>query len=153
MSAQSLLESFGIYGGSLIVAFIAGLFPLFSIEIFLMGLTAALAPPVETVAVCCLLAALSHQVSKTITYYAGVGALEHGKMKDKIERNRERIARWNKAPHVMLTLGGAFGIPPLWILGIVARPLMGIKILPFTVIIFVTRLGRFMVLATIPLLF
>ena len=152
MSAQSLLESFGIYGGSMIVAFIAGLFPLFSIEIFLMGLSAVVAPTFATLALCCLLAALTHQVAKTITYYAGVGALEHGKMKDKIERNRERIARWNKAPHLLLTLGGALGIPPLWILGIVARPLMGIKLVPFTVIVFVTRFGRFVVLAAIPLL-
>jgi membrane protein YqaA with SNARE-associated domain len=153
MSAQSLLESFGIYGGSLIVAFIAGLFPLFSIEVFLIGLSVAVTPSFETLALCCLLAACSHQVAKTITYYAGVGALEHGKLKEKIDRNRERIARWNKAPHVILTLGGALGIPPLWILGIVARPLMGIKILPFTAIIFVTRFGRFLVLAAIPLLF
>lgn len=153
MSAQSLLESFGIYGGSMIVAFIAGLFPLFSIEIFLMGLSAFVTRTFATLALCCLLAAITHQIAKTITYYAGAGALEHGKMKDRIERNRERIARWNKAPHLILLLGGALGIPPLWILGIVARPLMGIKILPFTLIVFVTRLGRFIVLAAIPLLF
>jgi membrane protein YqaA with SNARE-associated domain len=152
-AAQRLLEDYGIYGGSLIVAFIAGLFPLFSIEVFLVLATSFARPSFEQLAVCCLLAALSHQVAKTITYYAGVGALEHGKLKQKIEAHRARIDRWNKAPHLVLVLGGALGVPPLWILGFIARPLMRINIAMFTLIVFVTRFGRFMVLAAIPLLF
>ncbi len=150
---QRLLEDYGIFGGSLIVAFIAGLFPLFSIEVFLVLATSFARPSLDQLTLCCLLAALSHQLSKTITYYAGVGALEHGRLKQKIDANRERIDRWNKAPHWILALAGAVGVPPLWILGFIARPLMRINIAMFTLIVFVTRFGRFMVLAAIPLLF
>jgi len=150
---EGLLASYGIYGGSLIVAFIAGLFPLFSIEVFLVLVSSVAKPSLEQLTVCCVLAALSHQIAKTATYYAGVGALEHGKLKAKIEQNRERIDRWNKAPHLILALGGAFGFPPLWVLGFIARPLMRIRIAAFTAIVLVTRFGRFFVLAVIPLLF
>ncbi len=152
-TAQRLLEDYGIYGGSLIVAFIAGLFPLISIEVFLVLATSFARPSFEQLLLCCLLAAASHQVAKTITYYAGVGALDRGKIKQKIEANRARIDRWNKAPRLILALAGAVGVPPLWILGFIAKPLMRINIAMFTLIVFVTRFGRFVVLAAIPLLF
>ena len=148
---QNFLENYGMYGGSLVVAFIAGMFPLFSIEVFLMLVASAVQPPVEQMMLCCLLAATSHQVAKTITYYMGVGGLEHGRLKAKVDKIRPRIDRWNKAPHLILALSGAVGIPPLWILGFIAKPLMRINIAAFTAIVFVTRFGRFFVLAGIPL--
>jgi membrane protein YqaA with SNARE-associated domain len=149
---ERLLVDYGMYGGSMLVAFVAGLFPLFSIEVFLIAVTSMAMPSIGQMSLCCLLAASSHQIAKTITYYAGVGALERGKLKQKIEQNRERIARWNKAPHLILALASTFGIPPLYIIGFIARPLMQIRFVPFTVIVFVTRFGRFMVLSAIPLL-
>ena len=150
--AEDLLSSLVMYGASMIVAFIAGLFPPFSIELFLIGLATIVHPTFGEVVLCSVLAAIGHQVAKTITYYAGVGALEHGKLKAKVEKIRPKIEKWNKAPKVILLLAGAFGIPPLWVVGFIARPLMGIGIVPFTLIIFGTRIGRFIVLAGIPLL-
>jgi membrane protein YqaA with SNARE-associated domain len=149
---ENLLEALGIYGGSFAVAFIAGLFPLASIELFLIGLAALIGPTFPVLVLCCLAAAVGHQIAKTITYYMGVGALEHGKLKKKLDTQRERIERWNKAPHLMLVLGGAFGIPPLYLLGFIAKPLMRIRFWAFTGIVFVTRFVRFLVLAVIPLL-
>lgn len=149
--AEDLLAALGIYGASLVVAFIAGLFPPFSIEVFLIGLSALASPTFGEIILCSLLAAAGHQVAKTITYYAGVGALESGKLKEKVEKVRHKIDKWNKAPLIVLFLAGAFGIPPLWVIGFIARPLMGIGIMPFTAIIFLTRVGRFIVLAGIPL--
>jgi membrane protein YqaA with SNARE-associated domain len=150
---ETLLESFGMYGGSLVVAFIAGLFPFFSIEVFLVGISAMLNLTLPQVLLCCLLAATSHQVSKTLTYVAGVGALERGKIKAKLDQIRPKIDRWNRAPHLILFVSSAIGLPPLFILGFIAHPLMGIRFIPFTVIVFVARFGRFVVLAAIPLLF
>jgi membrane protein YqaA with SNARE-associated domain len=152
LMTDDLLATFGIYGGSFAVAFIAGLFPLASIELFLIGLSALVGPTFPVLTLCCLLAAVGHQIAKTITYYAGVGALEHGRLKKKLDTIRPRIERWNKAPHLMLMLGGAFGIPPLYVLGFIAEPLMRIKFWSFTAIVFVTRFVRFVVLAVIPLL-
>jgi membrane protein YqaA with SNARE-associated domain len=150
---ESLVESFGVYGGSLVVAFIAGLFPFFSIEVFLVGISAMLDLTLPQVLSCCLLAASSHQVSKTLTYVAGVGALERGKIKAKLDQIRPKIERWNRAPHLILFVSSAIGLPPLFILGFIAHPLMGIRFIPFTAIVFVARFGRFAVLAAIPLLF
>ena len=150
--AQDLLSTLGMYGASAIVAFIAGLFPLFSIELFLIGLATIVHPTFAQILLCSVLAAAGHQVAKTITYYAGVGALEHGKLKAKVEKIRPKIEKWNKAPKFVLFLAGAFGLPPLWVIGFIARPLMGIGIVPFTLIVFGTRVGRFIVLAGIPLL-
>ncbi len=151
-SLKHLLESYGIYGGAGIVAFIAALFPLFSIEVFLLLVASVAQPSLNQLVLCCLTAAATHQVGKTITYYAGIGALERGRLKEKLDRNRERLDRWNKAPYLMLALAGAFGIPPLWVLGFIAKPLMRIEIAAFTAIVFVTRFGRFFVLAAIPTL-
>jgi membrane protein YqaA with SNARE-associated domain len=150
---QSLLATFGAYGGSFLVALIAGLFPIVSIEIFLLALSGFGGQTFGTLLVCCLLATVGHQIAKTITYYAGVGALERGRLKAKIEANRERIDRWNKAPRLILVLSGALGIPPMYLIGFIAEPLMRIRIVPFTLIVFATRLGRFVVLAAIPQLF
>jgi membrane protein YqaA with SNARE-associated domain len=151
--AEDLLASLGMYGASLVVAFIAGLFPLFSIELFLMGLSAIVQPTLAEVVLCSVLAAVGHQVAKTITYYAGAGALEHGKIKVRVDKLRHKIEKWKNAPKLILLLSGAIGIPPLWIIGFIARPLLGIGIVPFTLIIFATRIGRFIVLAGAPLLF
>ncbi len=151
--AEDLLASLGMYGASAVVAFIAGLFPLFSIELFLIGLSALVQPTFAEVVLCSLLAAIGHQVAKTITYYAGAGALEHGKLKARVEKLRHKIEKWKSAPKLILVLSGALGIPPLWVIGFIAHPLLGIRIVPFTLIIFVTRVGRFIVLAGAPLLF
>jgi membrane protein YqaA with SNARE-associated domain len=149
---ESLFQSLGAYGGSFVVAFLSGLFPLASIEVFLVMITGLTAPTFGTMLVYCLFASAGHQLSKTITFYAGAGALEHGKIKQKLDEVRPRIEKWNKAPRIVLFVSGAIGIPPLYIIGFIARPLMGIGIGWFTFLILVTRFGRFVVLAGIPLL-
>ena len=151
--AEDLLATFGMYGASMVVAFIAGLFPPFSIEVFLVGLSAIVQPTWGDIIVCSVLAAIGHQVAKTITYYAGVGALEHGKLKAKTEQLRHKIEKWKNAPKLILFLSGALGVPPLFLIGFIAHPLMSVGIVPFTLIIFTTRVARFIVLAATPMLF
>jgi membrane protein YqaA with SNARE-associated domain len=150
---DDLLARFGIYGGSIVIAFIAGMFPLMSIELFLISISAALLLSLVEILACCGLAAVSHQVAKTITYFAGVGALEHGRIGRKIEKARPRIEKWNKAPKLVLLLGAVFGLPPLYLLGFIAEPLMRIRFVPYTAITFSGRLVRFVFLAAIPLVF
>jgi membrane protein YqaA with SNARE-associated domain len=150
---HSLLASLGIYGASLVIAFIAGLFPIASIELFLIGLSALKHPAIGELVICCLLGAIGHQIAKTITYYAGEGALERGKIKPRVEALRHRIEKWDRYPHAILFLGATVGLPPIYLLGFIAHPLMEIRFWPFTVITFVGRLGRYVVLAVIPLAF
>lgn len=150
---SELLESFGIYGGALVVAFIAGMFPLFSIELFLVGIAAKLEPTIGQLIVCCLLAATSHQVAKAICYFAGVGVLERGRLKAQLDKARPKIEKWNKAPKLIMLLSATVGLPPLYLLAFIAEPIMRMRFWTFTLIVFVGRFGRFVVLAVIPLLF
>ena len=148
---DDLLARLGIYGGTAVVAFIAGMFPIVSIEVFLVGLSVAITPTFSTLFVVCLLAAVGHQVAKTICYYAGEAALERGRIGKKLQEARPRIEKWNKAPYLVMTLGATVGLPPMYLLGFIAEPIMKMRFIPFTLIVFVGRLGRFIFLAGIPL--
>ncbi len=150
--SDHLLELFGVYGASLVISFCAGMFPLISIEAFLIGYC-ALRPVTWSEAVALvLLAALGHQISKTVCYFAGVTGLEHDRVKPLVDRWRPRIERWNRYPWLIFFFAAAFGIPPMWLIGFIARPIMRLRFLPFTIVCFACRSGRYAVLAAIPLL-
>jgi membrane protein YqaA with SNARE-associated domain len=148
-----LLGSLGIYGASLVIALVAGLFPIASIELFLVGLSALEHPSIGELLICCVLGAVGHQIAKTITYYAGEGALENKKLKPRVDKIRHKIEKWDRYPHGILFLGATVGLPPMYLLGFIAHPLMEIRFLPFTLLTFVGRFGRYIVLAVIPLAF
>ncbi len=150
---HSLLASLGIYGASLAISLIAGVFPIASLEVFLVGLSAIEHPSVGQLAICCLLGALGHQIAKTGTYFAGEGALENKKLKPRVDALRHRIEKWDKYPHGILFLAATVGLPPMYLIGFIAHPLMNIRFWPFTILTFVGRVGRYMFLAVIPLLF
>jgi len=148
--AQSLLASLGLYGATLAVAFIAGMFPVISIEVFLMGATAL---GVDSWALVALvgIAAVGHQIAKTVTYYAGAGAFElpRGKLRAQIEAAQARIDRWNKRPRLVMFVSAVSGLPPLLLLGFIARPLMKMEIKAFTAISMTGRILRYAALVGI----
>ena len=136
------------------IAFIAGMFPIVSIEVFLIAL-AVEHVDLATLAILVPIGAVGHQIAKTICYYAGVGALEmpRGRVKRQIEKARSRIDRWNKYPNWILVLSSTFGFPPMYLLAFIAHPLMRIGFWRFTIVCFVGRILRYATLAAIPLLF
>lgn len=159
---ESLRATLGLYGATLVIGFVAGMFPLVSIELFLVGCTRwGIAPPV--LAVLIALGALGHQIAKSVTYYMGAGALElpKGKIRGRIEAAKARLAgggmppdgsaagwrrglieRWNKRPKLILFVGAAVGIPPLFLLGFIAQPLMRMSHTMFTAVSLPARLLR-----------
>ena len=151
---DTLLETFGLYGGAFVISFVAGLFPIVSIELFLVGI-ARFAPPdaAGKIIALVLISATGHQIAKTVTYFTGVGALENKKLKAKVEKLRARIDRWNKRPKLIMFISAAFGLPPLLLLGFIAHPLMGMRFLPFTLITFFGRIGRYAFMILVPMLF
>lgn len=84
---DSLLASFGLYGATFVIAFVAGTFPIISIEVFLMGAT-ALGVEASMLVVLIGIAVVGHQIAKALTYYAGAGAFELPR-----DKTRERIER------------------------------------------------------------
>jgi membrane protein YqaA with SNARE-associated domain len=151
---DSLLSSLGLYGATFAVAFIAGMFPLFSIEVFLVGLT-ALGVEGRVLVVLIGIAAVGHQVAKTLTYYVGAGVFElpRGKLRARIEAAKARIDRWNKRPRLIMFVSAAFGLPPLVVLGYIAGPLMKMRITTFTAITMTGRVLRYITLVAVARLF
>lgn len=142
---EHLLAALGLYGGTFAVAFIAGLFPVASIELFLIGVAAWQRPSYDVLALLVVIAAIGHQIAKTITYFAGEGILKlpKGRTKKALDKAQRHIDRWNKRPWLVMVLSATIGLPPLVVIAIIAGPIMRIRFLPFTVICFFGRLGRF----------
>jgi membrane protein YqaA with SNARE-associated domain len=149
---DSLLQMFGLFGGACVIGFIAGMFPIVSIELFLVGVSAMASPSPAAISLLVLLAAIGHQIAKTVCYYAGEGmlALPKGKMKDRIERARARIDRWNKRPKLIMFFASTVGFPPLYLMCFIAGPLMKMRFWQFTAICFFGRIGRFAVMMIVP---
>ena len=152
---ETLLASFGLYGGALLIAFASGLFPLISVELFLVGVATLRSPPLASMVVMIALAVLGHQLAKTITYYAGIRGLAapSGRVRRQLDRARVYIERWNRYPKLVLLFATTVGLPPMYVIGFVAKPLMNIELLPFTLWTVAGRTVRYATLTAIPLLF
>ena len=149
---DQLLEALGLYGATLAIAFIAGMFPLISIEAFLIGYCTLLPVAWPEFVILVLVGATGHQIAKTVCYFAGEATLESRRVKPTIDKWRSRIERWNKRPWIWFFFAASVGLPPMWLVGFVARPLMSLRFLPFTVVCFVCRAGRYAALGLIPML-
>lgn len=134
------------------IGFVAGMFPLVSIEAFLVGFVALEPVTWPQLVGLALLGAVGHQIAKTVCYVAGVGALERGRVKALLERWRPRIERWNRHPWWIFFFAETFGIPPMWLIGFVAKPIMHLRFAPFTIYGYALRAVRYGVLASIAML-
>jgi membrane protein YqaA with SNARE-associated domain len=145
-----LVATLGLYGATLAIAFLAGMFPLLSIELFLVG-AAVWGVAANELAVLIAIALVGHQVAKTVTYYAGAGAFElpRGKLRDRIAAAKQRIDRWNRRPRLIMLAGAALGLPPLYLLGFIARPVMNMQLATFTGITMAGRLARYATLVAV----
>ncbi|HEY3804491.1 MAG TPA: hypothetical protein VGL61_17865 [Kofleriaceae bacterium] len=151
--SQHLVIMLGVYGACVVIAFVAGMFPLVSIEAFLVGYCALESvTPLQFTAMV-LLGALGHQIAKTTCYFAGVGTLEHRRIQPVFERWRPRIERWNRHPRWIFFFAATIGLPPMWLIGFIARPILHMRFWPFTIAGFWLRAGRYAVVAIVPLAF
>src|SRR4051812_1200118 len=92
---EHLLASFGLYGGTMVFCFLAGLIPILNTEIFLVGISMwAVKSPSQLPAIV-LLGAIGQMTAKVILYYAGLGMFElpRGRMKARIEKARVRLEK------------------------------------------------------------
>jgi membrane protein YqaA with SNARE-associated domain len=145
-----LVATLGLYGATLAIAFLAGMFPLLSIELFLVG-AAVWGVAANELAVLIAIALVGHQVAKTVTYYAGAGAFElpRGKLRDRIAAAKQRIDRWNRRPRLIMLAGAALGLPPLYLLGFIARPVLNMQLATFTAITMAGRIARYTTLVAV----
>lgn len=155
MAAHGMLEqlvtSLGLYGGTLVVCFIAGLIPLVNAEIFLAGLSMwAVKSPGQLPAIVAM-AAVGQMSAKVILYYAGLGMFElpTGKWRTRIERARGRLDKWREKPYFIYALSASVGLPPFYLVSLAAGALR-INFTLFCIIGFIGRVLRFAVVVAIP---
>lgn len=142
-----ILASVGLYGGTFIVCFLAGLIPLINAEVFLVGVALlAVSSPAPLPAIV-LLAALGQMVAKIVLYYAALGMLElpSGKRKEKIEKARARIEKWRNKPKMVLAVSATLGLPPFYLVSLAAGALK-IRLRTFFAIGMAGRIVRFAVI-------
>lgn len=148
--ADHLVAMLGLYGATLAFSFVAGMFPLLSVEVVLVG-RAVWGGAIDELVVMIALAAVGHQIAKTVTYYAGAGASElpRGKLRDQIAAAKHRIDRWNRRPRLIMLAGAAIGLPPMYLLGFIARPMLKMHLATFTGITMAGRIARYTTLVAI----
>ena len=56
---------------------------------------------------------------------------------------KQRIDRWNRRPKLIMLAGAALGLPPLYLLGFIARPVLNMQLATFTGITLAGRVARY----------
>jgi len=150
---QDLLQTLGLYAGTLVVCFLAGLIPLINAEVYLVGISIWAVKRPEQLPLIVIMAAVGQMLAKIILYYAGMGmfTLPTGRWKERIERARTKIARWEKQPYLVYASSASLGLPPLYLTTFAAGA-MKINFTLFCLIGLAGRMARFGVIVTIPFL-
>jgi membrane protein YqaA with SNARE-associated domain len=149
MSPSDLVAALGLYAGTFAVAAVSSLVPLVAIEVFLVGITLALAPSVAPLPALVLLAAAGQVAGKLPIYYAARGAAG---LSGRSGRHRARIARiraWaarRRSKTLVLASSAALGLPPFSLVATAAGAL-AIPVRTFCAVIFAGRALRFAALA------
>lgn len=147
MSSHELLATFGLYAGTFVVAAISSILPFVAIDVFLVGVVVM--APGAALPLIVVLAAAGQLAGKLPIYAASRGiAAMPGRHREKLDRVRRWIARWEHAPHGVLLASAILGLPPFSILA-TAAGLLGVKARAFCVIVFVGRGLRFAVIVAI----
>lgn len=151
---HDLLQTLGLYAGTLVVCFLAGLIPLINAEVFLVGVSIWVVKRPEQLPAIIILAALGQMFAKVILYYAGMGMFEMptGRWKAKVEKARAYMTRWEQKPYFVYAASASLGLPPLYLTTFAAGA-MKINFTLFCLIGFAGRLLRFAVLVSIPWIF
>ena len=148
---QDLLQTLGLYAGTLVVCFLAGMIPIINAEVYLVGVSIWVVKRPEQLPAIIILAALGQMIAKVILYYAGMGMFElpTGKWKARIDRARAKLARWEKQPYLVYAASASVGLPPLYLTTFAAGA-MRLNFMMFCLIGFAGRVLRFAVIVSIP---
>jgi len=143
LTTATIGAALGLYAGTFVVCFLAGLIPLINAELWLIAVTLMLATPAALPAIV-VLAALGQMSAKILLYYAARGAvsLPTGRYQDKLGRARERVARWKQRPRAVLLASATLGLPPFYVISLLAGAL-DIRLRTFCMIGMTGRLVRF----------
>lgn len=148
---HDLLTALGLYGATLVVCFLAGLIPIVNAEVFLVGVSIWAVKSPDQLPAIILLAAVGQMLAKVILYYAGMGMFElpTGRWKERIDKARAKLTRWEKQPYLVYASSASLGLPPLYLTTFAAGALR-INFTLFCLIGLLGRIARFSVIVIIP---
>ncbi len=148
---SEIIATFGIYLGTLLFCFGSGLIPIFNAELFLVAVSTWAVSSVAPLPLIVALAAAGQMSAKIILYYSARGVLEKatGRRQARIERARLKLARWRQRPIWYLLISSTFGLPPFFIISLLAGALK-IRLRTFLVIGTLGRVLRFGVIVALP---
>ncbi|HEY6035495.1 MAG TPA: hypothetical protein VIV58_14580 [Kofleriaceae bacterium] len=146
MTPEALVASLGWFAGTFAVGALSAVFPLASIEVFLVGLVLVrgVDPLGATLIVAC--AAAGQLAGKLPIYSAarGIGAVQEAR----VARLRARLGRFATAPHWMLAASAVFGLPPFSIMA-TAAGVLAIRVRAFSAIVLAGRALRFAIVIAV----
>jgi|JI10StandDraft_1071094.scaffolds.fasta_scaffold56705_2 membrane protein YqaA with SNARE-associated domain len=148
---DSIVGAVGIYGGTFVVCFIAGLVPLVNAEIFLVLVSTMLVTSSAPLPAIVVLAAAGQMVAKVVLYVGArrLIASATGARREKIERAQARIEKWKDRPLWVLFASSTLGLPPFYVVSLLAGALK-IRLRAFLAIGMTGRVLRFAVIVAIP---
>lgn len=140
---ESLAADLGVYLGTFVVCFLAGLIPVINTEVWLVAMGVVVAEPLSLAAVV-LLATAGEMIAKVVLYYASLGVLRlpMGRYQRHLERARAKVAQWRHRPLYVLWASATVGLPPFYLIALVTGPL-GLRLRTFCVIGTIGRALRF----------
>jgi membrane protein YqaA with SNARE-associated domain len=143
VSLQATATDLGIYGGTLMVCFIGGLVPIINAELWLVAIAISLASPAPLPLVVAL-AVIGQMAAKSLLYVGARGALDlaRGRYQVAVARARGRVVAWRRKPLAVLWLSATVGLPPYYLIALVAGAL-GIRYRAFVLAGLVGRTLRF----------
>jgi membrane protein YqaA with SNARE-associated domain len=144
-----LLGALGIYGGTVVACFVAGIVQVINTEAILLAVSLWLVDDPLQLPAIALCAAVGQMAANVMFFYMGRGAGSLPRIHAKLARVKDKIARWQQRPNLVLVAASIVGLPPLVLVAVAAGGL-GIGIKKFAAIGLGGRWLRFAIVVAIP---
>ena len=142
----------GVYLASFVIAVVSGVVPIVNAELYLIGVVLAVGGIPEALALA-LLVALGQMIAKSVIYRASLGAAHFSerrakKLAAKLERARALAERHRAKPLGVTFLSASLGLPPFYVVSILAG-ILQVRFRAFFAVGFAGRLLRFGTIAVV----
>jgi membrane protein YqaA with SNARE-associated domain len=146
---QTLLGALGIYGGTIVACFVAGIVQVINTEAILLGLSIFFVDDPWQLPMIALCAAIGQMIANVMFFYLGRRAGSLPRVHAKLARAKDKIAKWQQRPNLVLLAAAIVGLPPLVLVAVAAGGL-GIGVKRFATIGLFGRWLRFAIVVAIP---
>ncbi len=149
MNFEELIGQHGIYFATFIASFVSGFLPLVSVEAYLAVVSAI--SPRSVVLPVIILSTVGQMTAKSIMYLSGLGFLKLpiGRYEKRIEEVREKFEKWAGRSEFLIFVSALTGLPPFYVVTIVAG-MLKLNFPRFFIVSFTGRLLRFAVVVYFP---